>query len=117
MGAGGFGGNSSENSDEEEDEEIFVKGAAVAEEVIDDEEILNQREEELRAELNFATHRCQELQRTLQETKSFIKPTPSIGIAAGGAHPGRPTAATIHSVASDDEYDDAFEESTEFEVF
>jgi hypothetical protein len=34
----------------------------------------SRREEELRAELNFATCRVEELKRTLQETKSFLGP-------------------------------------------
>ena len=104
------------DSDEiSEDEGIFVK-AGVSDEV-DEEEELIEREQELQAELNFATLRCQELQRTLQETKSFIGahgiPLPSklssIGIEKPG-HSRKPTASTIESAdGADSDYDENFD--------
>ena len=40
----------------------------------DEEEDMRKRENELKEELNMATLRCEELKRTLIETKSFIDP-------------------------------------------
>jgi hypothetical protein len=41
---------------------------------IEEEEDMKKRENELKQELNMATLRCEELKRTLIETKSFIDP-------------------------------------------
>ena len=67
-GAGGY-----DSASEEDNESIFdeAQGAPNAEE---EDEDMERREEELRAELNFATCRVEELKRTLQETKSFLGP-------------------------------------------
>lgn len=71
------------NSDSGSEDELFGKPrgiggrdgvAANAGANDEEEEDLVRREEELRAELNFATMRCEELRRTLQETKSFLGP-------------------------------------------
>ena len=111
------------DSDEiSEDEGIFDK-AGVADEV-DEEEELIEREQELQAELNFATQRCQELQRTLQETKSFIGahgiPLPSKMSGIGIEKPGRkPAASTIESAdGADSDYEENFDldESVELGV-
>jgi hypothetical protein len=40
----------------------------------DEEEDMRKRENELKQELNMATLRCEELKRTMIETKSFIDP-------------------------------------------
>lgn len=65
----------SEHSDESgSEEELFNHKNNNASNVEEEEEDLKAREEELRAELNFATLRCEELKRTLQETKSFLGP-------------------------------------------
>jgi hypothetical protein len=60
-----------EGSDSASEEELFHKADVNREE---EEEDLHRREEELQAELNFATQRVEELKRTLQETKSFLGP-------------------------------------------
>jgi hypothetical protein len=61
-----------EGSDSGSDEELFEKGGEANGD--EEEEEFHRREEELRAELNFATMRCEELKRTLQETKTFLGP-------------------------------------------
>lgn len=62
-------------SGSDEEKEIWeVKKNTDSKNVIEEEEDLVRREEELRAELNFATCRVEELKRTLQETKSFLGP-------------------------------------------
>jgi hypothetical protein len=48
------------------------------------DEDMNRKEEELQAELNLATKRCQELKETLQNTKSFIEGRGPIRQAMGG---------------------------------
>lgn len=64
--------NSGYNSDSgSEPDELFNHPA---DDVKEEEEDMFRREEELRAELNFATLRVEELKRTLQETKSFLGP-------------------------------------------
>lgn len=65
--------NGYDSASEEETESIFdeANGAPNAQE---EDEDMERREEELRAELNFATCRVEELKRTLQETKSFLGP-------------------------------------------
>lgn len=93
------------------------------------DEDLVRREEELRAELNLSTIRCQELKRTLQATKSYMGVTPNSGPDGrpGAAVPGqngmgiggmKPRPQPLVVEGSDDEEDDAYEfdESTEFEV-
>lgn len=96
------------NSDSDEDDMFVAKQpsssiglAAAASNAEEEEEDLVRREEELRAELNFATMRCEELKRTLQETKSFLGPRlptrgrPQAGVssAIGGARPSAPPAS------------------------
>ena len=87
------------------------------------------REEELRAELNFATCRVEELKRTLQETKSFLGPrlptrgrdAPSTAKSrADGRGDGRADAITTHNeevYGEDEEVEDDedlyFDESDE----
>lgn len=46
----------------------------------DEEEDMRKRENELKQELNMATLRCEELKRTMIETKSFIDPLHSGGL-------------------------------------
>ena len=89
----------------------------------------NYREEELRAELNFATCRVEELKRTLQETKSFLGPrlptrgrdAPSTAKSrADGRGDGRADAIATHNeevYGEDEEVEDDedlyFDESDE----
>jgi hypothetical protein len=94
------------DSDSEGGEEEELWGEPGDEE--EEEEIMHQREEELEAELNLATKRCQELKETLQVTKSFIE-----GKAIKGADAGR---AKIDSSIPSDEEDD-LEEATEMEEY
>lgn len=94
------------DSDSEGGEEEELWGEPGDEE--EEEEIMHQREEELEAELNLATKRCQELKETLQVTKSFIE-----GKAIKGADAGR---AKIDSSIPSDE-DDDLEEATEMEEY
>lgn len=65
------------------------------------------REEELRAELNFANTRVEELKRTLQETKSFLGPRlPTRGRDNGTA----PMTAKGMRQRSEDVYEEVGEE-------
>eukprot|EP01038_Epipyxis_sp_PR26KG_P004295 gene4295-6090_t len=75
------------DSEEEEDdwnnEDNMINNAGNSEE---EEEDLHRKEEELQAELNFATLRVNELKKTLQETKSFIGQR--VGVSRGNADNG-----------------------------
>jgi hypothetical protein len=77
------------------------------------DEIMHQKEEELQAELAFATQRCQELHRTLEATKSVMSSfNARPGVAAdavvgsrrdpGGAKPVVPVVADTY----DEDYED-----------
>lgn len=77
-GAGGSGGAGyeygSDSGSDNENESLFEENPNSEPNAIEEEEDMVRREEELRAELNFATCRVEELKRTLQETKSFLGP-------------------------------------------
>jgi hypothetical protein len=110
----------SSGTQSEDDTSIWEKGSDHAE---DEEEDLRKREMELKAELEMATMRCEELKRTLQATKSFVDPKLSTsrrgsaaGLGIGGGGGGtiqKPTIATV--VSNDDEYDDDEESEDEYE--
>ena len=113
----------SSGTQSEDDVSIWEKGSDHAE---DEEEDLRKREMELKAELEMATMRCEELKRTLQATKSFVDPKLStsrrgsgagLGIGGGGGGGGgtiqKPSIATV--VSNDDEYDDDEESEDEYE--
>jgi hypothetical protein len=110
------------DSEVSEDEELFshnnnADGNHNAEDdAIDEEEDIQRREEELQAELNFATLRCQELHRTLQETKSFIDANPDNRPIRPAANKIVSTIESTNEVESD--YEDNFDmdESTELNV-
>jgi hypothetical protein len=96
--------------------ELFQKGESNVEE---EEEDLHRREEELRAELNFATLRCEELKRTLQETKTYLGPR----LPTRGKDTKTPARSNHHDnprevVREDEEEEEDFDlgESDEYEV-
>lgn len=78
---------------------------------------MERREEELRAELNFATCRVEELKRTLQETKSFLGPRlPTRGkdaptTAKGGREASRAGEDVFEEEVEDEDEDYDFDES------
>lgn len=103
----GFGSDSGE-----EEEDDWDKGEVNAEE---EDEDLHRREEELRAELNFATMRCEELKRTLQETKSFLGPRlPTRGQPQPAAAPVKKEPSYDDEEFEDDE--ELFESDGDYEV-
>lgn len=68
-------GHENMHSDEDEDgddSELWEQKAGPAIISKDAEDDIHRREEELRAELMFATQRCEELKRTLNETKTIV---------------------------------------------
>jgi hypothetical protein len=99
-------------SGSDEEKEIWeVKKNTDSKNVIEEEEDLVRREEELRAELNFATCRVEELKRTLQETKSFLGPrlpTRSKTPAVVKVEDRMKDYDDYHD--DDDEFDDDFED-------
>jgi hypothetical protein len=74
----------------------------------DDDDDDDSRENELREELNYATMRCQELQRTLQETRQAA--------ASFSAQKPHPTAPTAKPVAEFDDYDENEEDDEYYMV-
>ena len=82
-------GEMGNESGSDDDEDIWEKkNPEVSKDI---EEDFHRREEELQAELQFATMRCEELKRTLNETKSIIGSKQNLiggdGIAGGGGKP------------------------------
>lgn len=93
-----------------EEESLWEQGSHNVEE---EEEDLHRREEELKAELNFATMRVNELKRTLQETKSYLGPR--LPTRGSNLQNQRIPSADDENFEGDDE--DLFdEEDEEFEV-
>jgi len=90
-----------EGSDSGTDEDIWEKGNGESN-LEEEEEDLHRREEELRAELNFATLRVEELRRTLQETKSFLGPR----LPTRQSRDTRVTGGQPKEVNEDDDDDD-----------
>eukprot|EP00981_Chlorochromonas_danica_P005583 scaffold1159_cov160-Ochromonas_danica.AAC.5 len=112
------------NTDSGSDEDLFEKGEGEGgESDIEEEEDLLHREEELRAELQFATQRVEDLRRTLQETKSFLGPrVPTrqgpVGPAGGGlepiaSHASKPKLISQQGSSSNDRDDEEVEEDEE----
>lgn len=105
----GFGSDSGE----EEEDEWEKGGNGNAEE---EDEDLHRREEELKAELNFATMRVEELKRTLQETKSFLGPRLP---TRGQPQPAAVAPMKKEPTYDDDEFEDdeeLFESEGDYEV-
>ena len=75
-------GHSSNDTSEDEEGEEMWNNRRPSDQGEDEEEDMRKRENELKEELNMATLRCEELKRTLIETKSFIDP-----IHSGQRHP------------------------------
>lgn len=99
-----------DTEDEDEDDELFQEHEGNAQE--EDEDMVR-REEELRAELNFATTRVEELKRTLQETKSYLGPRlPTRGtqskVAVGAAAAAAKPQERFEEAGDDEEEDDDF---------
>lgn len=65
----------------------------------EEQEDMIRREEELQAELNLATRRCQELKETLQVTKSFLGKGPTLA-------KGKDGTKLVDAIQSDDEESD-----------
>lgn len=104
-----------DGSDSGSEEDIWEKGVRESN-VEEEEEDLHRREEELRAELNFATLRVEELKRTLQETKSFLGPR----LPTRQNKDTRGSVVVAKEESFEDEEDDEdlyeFEEADELEV-
>lgn len=103
------------HTDDESDEEMWDNGAANVEE---EEEDMRHREEELRQELQFATQRCEDLRRTLNETKSFLGPRlPTRGKDIGNPPP-RPKQVEVYAEEEDDDEElfDLDDEEEDYEV-
>ena len=114
------------DSDSEDDSVDWDRRGAVE---VEEEEDLKQREDDLQAELSFATRRVEELKHTVMATKSFIQisssqnlfSSPPHGRASvnGGAAGVSPIVSNVLSEDDDEEDDDTYivDETTEFEVF
>ena len=60
--------------DEGDDTEVLWSDESAVGQMAEEEEDMRRREDELKEELSMATLRCDQLKRTLLETKSFIDP-------------------------------------------
>jgi hypothetical protein len=126
-GNGGNGGSRKEASDYHDDgyssgsqsdndeNEIWEKSSDHAE---DEDEDMCKRELELKAELDMATMRCEELKRTLQATKSFVDPkiiTSSRKNSLNAPAPAfqKPAFSTLASGNENEDYDDLEEDDDE----
>lgn len=117
------GGSSDSGSDIEDETEALWSGRRLSSaNAVDEDEDMHRREEELEAELNMATLRCEELKKTLQETKSFassfsnVRGAP-IGVAIAGARVAVAPPSYGEEVETDDDDEDAdqYEEAEEVE--
>lgn len=97
-------------SDEEKEIWEAKKHHSDSKNVIEEEEDLVRREEELRAELNFATCRVEELKRTLQETKSFLGPRLPTRSKTPAVVKVEDQAMDYDDNDDDDEFEDDFED-------
>lgn len=104
----------SQDSEGSDDDEMFVSRPQQSMDLQTEDDDLHQREEQLQAELTIATLRCQELKRTLHETKSFVCHMSSVRDDRSGLpKPMKPTINTIES-AVDSDVDD-YEDDADFE--
>jgi len=104
-----------DGSDSGSEEDIWEKGNG-GNNVEEEEEDLHRREEELQAELNFATQRVEELKRTLQETKSFLGPR----LPTRQSRDNRVSGSQSKEAYEDEEDNEdlyEFEEADELEVY
>ena len=95
-----------DSDDSENDEEASIDFGAEEDEgdETEEQEDMIKREEELQAELNLATKRCQELKETLQVTKSFLGKGPQLGIKP---NEGTKIADVIQSDEEETDSDDS----------
>ncbi len=111
-GRGSVADNNEYNSDDSEEGTEWGERGDVEEE----EEDMHRREEELQAELNFATLRVNELKRTLQETKSYLGPRmPTRGKDVAGSHTPAARWAVGEEEDGEAEDEDEFYETDEEE--
>ena len=109
-----------EDSASEGEESSVWDGDGGSSNAQEEEEDLVRKEEELRAELNMATRRVQELRQTLQETKSFMDAR-GVSVVPGSTKGKQfvPVASIASASDVDDEDEDEFEYeegSDDFEV-
>ncbi len=106
-------------SDTDEDVELDADDDALFERLPsnpdDEDEDMHRREEELQAELQMATLRCEELKRTLQETKTLMGDAP-VGKKVVPTVPDKKGGQTTYAnddddTESDDYYDDDEDEN------
>jgi hypothetical protein len=103
-------------SDDEDESNEWGRGGASNVNAEDEDEDMLAREEELKAELNMATMRCDELKKTLEVTKSFIGDVKAVSIKAPYQPIGNPDRGQdvsrrpppiIANESDTDEFDDA----------
>lgn len=81
---------------------------------VEEQEDMIRREEELQAELNLATRRCQELKETLQVTKSFLGKGPHLAVNKV-PNEGTKIAEVIQSDDEEEEETDSDDEAEEYD--
>ena len=118
----GYSSGTASDEDGDDGEVLWSEETPTAQ-LAEEEEDMRRREDELREELNMATLRCEELKRTLLETKSFIDPRDRVGggsIVAAAMMPDagkrRPPAVSTIASAEDDEDDDEMDEEEDEDV-
>ena len=92
---------------ESEDEEAAIGFAVAAPEHIEDaEQDIKKREDELRAELELTSQRCEELRKSLHDTKARMAARDAAPVEEDESEDEGPAVGVLNAVVEEDESDD-----------
>ena len=92
---------------ESEDEEVAIGFAVAAPEHIEDaEQDIQKREDELRAELELTSQRCEELRKSLHDTKARMAARDAAPVEEDESEDEGPAVGVLNAVVEEDESDD-----------
>ena len=92
---------------ESEDEEVAIGFAVAAPEHIEDaEQDIQKREDELRAELELTSQRCEELRKSLHDTKARMAARDAAPVEEDESEDEGPAVGVLNAVVEEDETDD-----------
>ena len=92
---------------ESEDEEAAIGFAVAAPEHIEDaEQDIQKREDELRAELELTSQRCEELRKSLHDTKARMAARDAAPVEEDESEDEGPAVGVLNAVVEEDESDD-----------
>jgi hypothetical protein len=92
---------------ESEDEEVAIGFAVAAPEHIEDaEQDIQKREDELRAELELTSQRCEELRKSLHDTKARMAARDAAPVEEDESEDEGPAVGVLNAVVEEDESED-----------